>query len=79
MMMLVSNGSEDKATGIYSGLIGRAWWQLLPAVIQLWYLTLAVVIKAPLPLHTNTIKNFKNYLTVDYLLFNSYVVVHDIL
>lgn len=31
-MMLVSNGSEDKATGIYSGLIGRAWWQLLPAV-----------------------------------------------
>lgn len=84
--MLVSNISEDKATGIYSSPIDRASWQLLPAVSDTavvpqckWSLIVAVFIKAPLPPHTNTIKNFENYLVVDSLLLNHYVVVNYIL
>lgn len=87
--MLVSNRSEDKATGIYSGLSVRAWWQLLQTVSEAavvpqkcWILTLiqlVVFTKDPLSPHTNTIKKFKNHLTVNDLLLNSYAVVNCII
>lgn len=86
--MLVSNRSEDKATGVYSVLSGRAWWQLLPTVRQHWYLSSAesshqfswLCLQRILSLPIQTpLKKCKNHLTVNDLLLNSYAVLNCII